>query len=866
MAQKLRLEAEMKDNASPAVKKLRQELSDLQAASADTRGVTKLNAELAKLQSEAAANASPAVRKLRAELAELQKGTAAQQAVAALNREIAALRKQSGDIAPTAGMKAFGGWMGEAKTVAGNFMGTIGGLPGILSAMGIGGIAAGASIAAMASEMRRLGESGLALKEMSRETGLSQQFIASWAGAAQHFQVAKDAAKGMLDVFASQLPDFARGSDASPMFRQLSIYPDVIRKMRADIERGNPAQALQDALDKLEDVGRDRGPQVQKQVAESMFPGHGGDALKMMREGVGGLRKEMAKPWATPSEELNAQAQKLTDATSALNNAIQTFENKAGPAFLKMLTHIVDDMRYILSGPTQAEQKKLDSSEEARRQGFKDLQGDQARRSREAGAKGERDAAPDMSDQHVRDALRHKSSYNGSGFKDLLQNASYTDASPATSQFGVRGLVADGSKEGVLAALREWSLQSDAKGGLGGGGGSTGPGGGGSGGDAGLGSGGRRGFMGHGGRFGGAGDGGGSYDGALPSSSSAGNLTKLIDAEAKRAGIDPRILEGIRAGESGHKDIYDHNGNGEDSWGPFQLNRHGGLGNNFERETAAARKAAGLGGLEDPRTIPMQTRWVAEYIKRHGRGVLGAWHGYHGDRDADPRWRDSGYTPGKDSEVAGASEAFKAAGAGVGAGGGPVDIAKALRGAGEGDAAHALGHYMSHGLWCADFVNGALAKSGGKGTNSSLARSFFSWGKHVGNDGIRKGDVLVSGGHVGFAEGAAQMHNGRMMVPMISGNHGHRVGESWEPLGKYEARRADGPMLAHAPHPLAGRRANGLPTTGRASSERDSNHMLTIDLRDPGGHVKSTRIERNGPLKVDMPNRWQTGRNPLIGA
>jgi len=36
---------------------------------------------------------------------------------------------------------------------------------------------------------------------------------------------------------------------------------------------------------------------------------------------------------------------------------------------------------------------------------------------------------------------------------------------------------------------------------------------------------------------------------------SAGSLTKLIDQESRRAGIDPRIMEGIRAGESGHKSI-----------------------------------------------------------------------------------------------------------------------------------------------------------------------------------------------------------------------------------------------------------------------------------------------------------------------
>jgi hypothetical protein len=42
--------------------------------------------------------------------------------------------------------------------------------------------------------------------------------------------------------------------------------------------------------------------------------------------------------------------------------------------------------------------------------------------------------------------------------------------------------------------------------------------------------------------------------------SKAGSLTELINEEAHRAGIDPRIMQGIRAGESGHKSTYDKKG------------------------------------------------------------------------------------------------------------------------------------------------------------------------------------------------------------------------------------------------------------------------------------------------------------------
>lgn len=133
----------------------------------------------------------------------------------------------------------------------------------------------------------------------------------------------------------------------------------------------------------------------------------------------------------------------------------------------------------------------------------------------------------------------------------------------------------------------------------------------------------------------GAGGGKGPYN--YQNSPSAGELTKLITEEAKRAGIDPRIMEGIRAGESGHGSKYDiKDDEMESSWGPFQLNRRRGLGVQFERDT-------GL-DVRDPKTIPDQARWVANYIKEHG-GPNGQWMGYRGPRDADTNWGDSGYIP-----------------------------------------------------------------------------------------------------------------------------------------------------------------------------------------------------------------------------
>ena len=138
-------------------------------------------------------------------------------------------------------------------------------------------------------------------------------------------------------------------------------------------------------------------------------------------------------------------------------------------------------------------------------------------------------------------------------------------------------------------------------------------------------------------------------------STGSGNLTKLISDAANRSGVDPRIMEGIRAGESGHGRNYDFNpgtpGHPELSYGPFQLNRLRGLGVQFEQETEAERKRLGLGNLTDPRTISLQADWVAKYLKRTG-GDTSPWMGFHGKRDADPKWGDSGYNPAEPTAAA----------------------------------------------------------------------------------------------------------------------------------------------------------------------------------------------------------------------
>jgi len=88
-------------------------------------------------------------------------------------------------------------------------------------------------------------------------------------------------------------------------------------------------------------------------------------------------------------------------------------------------------------------------------------------------------------------------------------------------------------------------------------------------------------------------------------------------------------------------------------------------------------------------------------------------------------------------------------------------------------------------LWCANFMNLVLERSGYQSSGSNLARSFASYGHRVG--GPQVGAIAVmgrrGGGHVGVVSGIDP--NGNPIV--ISGNHNRTVAEAVYPRGRIYA-------------------------------------------------------------------------------
>jgi len=210
--------------------------------------------------------------------------------------------------------------------------------------------------------------------------------------------------------------------------------------------------------------------------------------------------------------------------------------------------------------------------------------------------------------------------------------------------------------------------------------------------------------------------------------------------------------------------------------------------------------------------------------------------------------------------LSGSQASRPAGGLGSAGNGNAVGIAEGLLGANGQQAASALHSKMTPGEWCADFVNGVLKGAGGKGVNSSLASTFRDWGTEVAKSSIKRGDVLVKNHHVGIATGEV---DGQGRVGMVSGNHGHRVGHSWEGLDSIlAARRAavtsDAAAAAQSAADAARQArdaATPAPDTGLPRQPGE------LTRRSNDAQTMKHKVEGNGELsvKVDAPRGTRVG-------
>lgn len=111
--------------------------------------------------------------------------------------------------------------------------------------------------------------------------------------------------------------------------------------------------------------------------------------------------------------------------------------------------------------------------------------------------------------------------------------------------------------------------------------------------------------------------------------------------------------------------------------------------------------------------------------------------------------------------------------------GSPEALLEALRHVGAN--ARSLG--LPPSLWCADFMNLVLRKSGLNATGSRAARSYLQYGKKI--DEPRVGAIAIfsrgrNSGHIGIVRGTDG--NGNPII--VSGNHNHKVAEAVYPKAR----------------------------------------------------------------------------------
>ncbi len=767
-----------------------------------------MSTEKLRLEADMKDNASPVVRKLKKELDTIRQ---------------------------TPGMAEATKWFGQFEEGAKGFVKSGGDAAGVISAMGIGGLTAAASVATLITQFKELGERTLAMKELGRQTGLTTDQVNAFARAGQSFGVGTDVMQGALNHLSSQMPEFQRNTGA--LYQQLSRWPDLIRKLQGE---GTEDQ-LGDIFKFLGQKKLQNEPQLQKQILGAFF-GSGDQLEALFARGATGFLDELKKQQASLgpiTDDLLKQAQAYRDATIDFNTALTNFETGAGPAFLKQMTDLLKDAKDFVDvlgkGGNEKGADKTPDHQDHRTwgQALGDATNDAGKSLGKAW-----DWFSEVTKDKKPNPLLHKSSFDGSG--GLLHPASFVAEAPASASASVFvGIIADGTKIGFIAAMRELTATQD----LGKSGGAPGftnasyeP-------SGGAGGGGR-----------GGGGAGGGFDGAVPLGSKAGSLTRLIEDEAQRAGVDPRIMEGIRAGESLHRSSYDKKDDAlESSWGPFQLNRRRGLGVTFEHDT-------GL-DLRDPATIAAQARWVAQYLKRGGS--LGAWAGFHGPRDADPRWGESGYVPNSQAGEASApggsvfglgqlrslhvlnEQCVALAKAAVGASG---SVREWRRGVG------ALEGTLKPGTPVATFLD-HFGRQSGRYAGGGLG----TMGAHLDHAGVFQSYIKDAAGKI----------VGMNMAEQYKGSHGvhsraYMFGQGWgeRNASNYHAvLGANGGFLGGANNPM-NRRATGLADGGHGGAGgRDSRAQVDIHLHDRGGNVRSTTHRGEGPMEVKL-RTWPTMTEP----
>ncbi len=366
--------------------------------------------------------------------------------------------------AATAEMKNLGTETAKFATFGGNAATALG-------AIGLGGLATAGSLAAVVVQMRALGDRSLQMKELGRETGVTIDWLNAWSHAGLSFGVTANSMQSALNHLTSQMPQFR--NHIGDLYGLLSQkWPSLTKKLLGE-DSEHQVHDILAFLDQLKNQ-----PMLQRQLLGELF-GSGDDMEKLMRNGAKGFFDEFAKQQKSLNPinpELTKQAQEFRDATIQFNDALENFENRYGPEFLKQMKSVVDEATTL----TNDLNGKKANPDEPQKLGNALKSGDIVALGKELGkvfaSSVRAEFGIDLSGSGpsnsttpqkappppVRGNLFHRSSYSGDG-NGLFQRTAFSTAATGAT-FGLTGIIADGTKSGVLAAFRELMAASAAGG------------------------------------------------------------------------------------------------------------------------------------------------------------------------------------------------------------------------------------------------------------------------------------------------------------------------------------------------------------------------------------------------------------------
>ena len=280
-------------------------------------------------------DASPAIRKLRAELQGLNETTKDTRQIAKLNSEIARLRRETAAFSATPGMKAAEQWFRSSTGAASTFVTAGGGVAGVLGTIGLGALGAAGSMAAMVSGIKNAGDHMLDANEKARQFGVSLDYLLKFESTGKDLGLSIETMDRALAGMAAQLPQLKAGVGPLKDFLTSQGWPDLAEKLRTE----DTAHALDDILHQLDKI---RNPAVRSQVLGGIL---GAPELEGIygRGGYAGFVDRFSKQ-KTPAVDSGfiEQMRQLRDAQNQFNQEMEKFETTIGPPFLKTMTALVE--------------------------------------------------------------------------------------------------------------------------------------------------------------------------------------------------------------------------------------------------------------------------------------------------------------------------------------------------------------------------------------------------------------------------------------------------------------------------------------------------------------------------------------------